>query len=183
VIVPLTTPDAWAPVYATADDVEVRVTLPLDSVPLYSVGDPVGGATTMYIFGPLTTAPSVAVGLTAAAAPADWVPQYVVVTTPSALRTAARLRVPIPGRVQLPVAPVVVKVIVQVAGGVVELLTEAVLPVIVPDSVIGPLDVVSVTVTEVEDSAWRTGPRVMSVDTCPTVMATVPLAPAPATIP
>jgi hypothetical protein len=83
----------------------------------------------------------------------------------------------------VPVAPVVVKVIVQVAGGVVELLTEAVLPVMVPVNVIGPLDVVSVTVTELEDSARSTGPRVMSVDTCPTVMATVPVTPGPSMIP
>ena len=66
---------------------------------------------------------------------------------------------------QLPVAPVVVKVIVQVAGGVVEV-TVAVLPLMVPVKVIVPLSVVSVNVTAFElPSAWRTGPRVMSADT------------------
>jgi len=76
VIVPpiVASPAASVPLYCSLDEVVVSVTLPLDSVPLYSAGVPVGGATTRYIFDPLTSAPSIAAGAIAAVAPADWVP-------------------------------------------------------------------------------------------------------------
>jgi hypothetical protein len=186
VIVPLIVapPAASVPLYCAPDEVVVSVTLPLDSVPLYSAGVPVGGATTRYIFDPLTSAPSVAVGATVAVAPADWVPQYKVACMPVAWMNVARLSV-WPNAVQVPEAPVDVKTIVHVAGGE-ALVTVTVLSLREPVSVIDcPPDVVNVTVTVVEpESAKRIGALTRSPDEAwATVIVAVPLVVPPSMIP